>query len=157
MNRDRTLAGSSTDRWLVADLDGTLTILDHRIKLAEAKDWDAYHAAGIHDPVRPGAREMLWAWHRPEQGRRVMILTARMEKFRRQTIQWLEREQVPFDALLMRPPANTQDSTVLKPAQLFQRLGFAQVAFVLEDRDKLVAKWRSLGLACFQVSPDPGY
>ena len=31
-------------------------------------------------------------------------------------------------------------------------LDFSDVAFILEDRDSMVKKWRDLGLTCLQVA-----
>jgi len=54
----------------------------------------------------------------------------------------------------MRPEGNTEQDALIK-GRLFdghvrERLA---VVGVLDDRDQVVALWRSLGLPCFQVAP----
>ena len=53
----------------------------------------------------------------------------------------------------MRKNNDYRHDTVAK-IELIEEAGikFGEISFVLEDRDSMVAKWRSLGIKCFQVA-----
>lgn len=151
---------------IVVDLDGTLCDSSHRDHLAQAKEWDAFHAASKDDKPRLDVAELVKIVRSSAFAGRdycLVALTGRNEKYRKVTLDWLIRQDLAhFDALLMRPDNDWRPDTVIKPELLeeFRKLiGEGQggptpeVAFILEDRDHVVEAWRNLGYACWQVQP----
>jgi hypothetical protein len=55
--------------------------------------------------------------------------------------------------ILMRPDGDKRHDTEVKP-EMLNKFGvdLNEIAFVLEDRNSMVAKWRELGLKCLQVA-----
>lgn len=53
----------------------------------------------------------------------------------------------------MRPAGDTRNDAVIKE-EIYQAeiAGKYNVEFVLDDRDRVVDKWRELGLKCLQVA-----
>lgn len=129
--------------WLV-DIDGTLARMNGRTPF----EW---HRVGEDEPVAV----VVDAVHAlAARGHRIVVMSGRDEVCRGDTESWLARHGVPFDELHMRPEGNTEADTVIK-RRLFDahvRTRYAVIG-VLDDRNQVVALWRSLGLACFQVAP----
>ena len=53
----------------------------------------------------------------------------------------------------MRKDVDFRHDTIVKP-ELLEKEGIKleDIAFVLEDRNSMVAKWREMGLICLQVA-----
>jgi FMN phosphatase YigB (HAD superfamily) len=84
---------------------------------------------------------------------RSIILTARAEKVRSETEQLLERYDIDFDELYMRP-----DSDFSLPDERFKELvlekleaeGF-DISFVVEDKGSVAEMWERNGIECFKL------
>ena len=70
------------------------------------------------------------------------------------TVEWLEWNDVPFDKLVMRDSKTNHftPDDVLKKDMLDKHVDINDVFLVVDDRDRVVKLWRSLGLTTFQVS-----
>lgn len=137
---------------IICDLDGTLALDTHRnhhiAKPKGERDWDTYFSLcggdELNVPVAHLLRHLCVSHH-------IVILTGRIDKVRAETIAWLERHGIPYNALIMRPTDNRLDDHIWK-------IGMAidvreDVVFVLEDRKRVVDAWRKAGFTCFQVAP----
>lgn len=116
------------------------------------RDWEGYFAACEGDEPNWPVIELLklyWA-----AGYNIRLLTGRDEGTRVFTERWLGQYGVPYHSLVMRPVGERTDDHILKPI-LARENGWYQesVVFVLEDRQRVVDAWRSLGYTCFQVAP----
>jgi hypothetical protein len=87
-------------------------------------------------------------------------VTGRNEAFRQLTWSWLNEHKLDeyIDTLIMRPDSDWRPDHELKIALLEQAFGskeraLERVAFILEDRDKVVEAYRNYGLPCWQVRP----
>ena len=69
------------------------------------------------------------------------------------TVEWLEWNDVPFDKLVMRDSKTNHftPDDVLKKDMLDKHVDINDVFLVVDDRDRVVKLWRSLGLTTFQV------
>lgn len=86
-------------------------------------------------------------------GDRVILLSGRQEEVRPHTVRWLEANGIRYDELWMRAAGDRRGDDVVK-AELFDahvRRRFA-VRHVWDDRDRVVALWRRMGLSCWQVN-----
>lgn len=134
----------------IFDLDGTLCNVAHRIKLAHDKRWEEFHE-GIcddipHEAAVEVARAMALAQHP------VAYCTGRPERYREATVDWLTRYDLPSGTLLMRNNNDYGSDFIVKPARLAKNeLTPDVVLFIMEDRDRMVERWRSLGYVCFQA------
>jgi hypothetical protein len=55
--------------------------------------------------------------------------------------------------LLMRPRGDRRDDPTVKPELLVARgIVPENTAFILEDRNRMVKRWRELGFTCWQVA-----
>jgi hypothetical protein len=134
--------------------------IDHVISDAAWRDemiggdggWDAYHAESINDDPCHDIVQLVNALH--SSGLQVIGLTARPEKWRMLTNSWLIKHSIQLDEILMRPDKNFSPSPELKISlarDLFQGKVADNVAFILDDRDDVVAAFRAEGITALQV------
>ena len=89
-----------------------------------------------------------------QQGFKIVILSGRSDKMFDRTVEWLEWNDVPFDKLVMRDSKTNHftPDDVLKKDMLDKHVDINDVFLVVDDRDRVVKLWRSLGLTTFQVA-----
>lgn len=139
---------------IICDLDGTIALVHHRLHYIEhaPKDYDAFHAACVNDePNLPVIRLLQDLKARKW---RVIILTGRSDSVIEETQDWLEKNRVPYDILVMKPDKDHSPAVKWKRHMLHtgQIPHPAEISFVLEDDPEVVAMWRDEGVACFQVN-----
>lgn len=133
--------------FVVFDLDGTLANLDHRLHLQITKDWRGFFAAVGGDT--PILHAIKVAQAMADAGHRVEVWSGRSDECREATERWLALNLVPYDALIMRTAGDTRPDDIVK--QEFLR-GGGTPDLIFDDRDRVVAMWRGLGIPCFQVA-----
>lgn len=142
---------------VVVDLDGTLYDSSARQHLAQAGQWEEFHAASADDPPNLAVLDLLYCL---PPNTVIVVCTGRNEAHRIITEQWLMKYGVPVDAVLMRPEGDYTSDVLIKPRLLADwasenygdRPLDELVWFVLDDRDKMVSMWRDMGLHCWQVN-----
>ncbi|MGW4724442.1 phosphatase domain-containing protein [Streptomyces sp. S1] len=104
------------------------------------------------DVLNVSVRDALRAFRSAESDR-IVLLSGRSEDHRALTEEWLARHEVPYDELWMRASGDGRGDDLVK-AELFDahvRHRYA-VRVSLDDRDRVVALWRRLGLPTWQVN-----
>jgi uncharacterized HAD superfamily protein len=84
---------------------------------------------------------------------KIILLSGRKSEARDITLDWLKRHNIYYDDLFMRATGDDRKDDIVK-RELFDahiRDNY-QVEFVLDDRDRVVAMWRGLGLKVLQVA-----
>lgn len=143
-----------SDKFVVFDIDGTISDSSHRNHLAQAKEWDSFHAACEQDPViKPIADLMAWVG----VAHPVIFLTGRNERYRELTVRWLDRAGLggKYDAILMRKDKDFTQDAEMKIAALESFFGSRErvlecIWFVVDDRDSVVEGLRNYGLTVLQ-------
>ena len=142
---------------VIVDIDGTISKVGERLKFLKQspKDWDSFYADSFQDePIKP-IIELVWHLYRA--GHKIVFCTGRRESCREKTRQWLDKYfDYPISVccnILMRPDNDHRHDTEVKP-ELLEEAGISldSIAFVFEDRNSMVQKWRELGLTCLQVA-----
>jgi FMN phosphatase YigB (HAD superfamily) len=143
-------------RYVIVDIDGTLSDSSAREHYAQNKDWAEFHHLSSEDKPVEAVVEFVHAMN--EAGFRVIACTGRPEKYRKATFDWMLRNEVSIDLVLMRPELDFSSDADLKPRLVREHLSIRTkgdwekaILCVLEDRDIMVEKWRSLGIDCWQV------
>ncbi|WP_405874166.1 AAA family ATPase [Streptomyces zaomyceticus] len=104
------------------------------------------------DLLNVSVRDALRAFRHAER-HRIVLLSGRSEDHRALTESWLAHHQVPYDELWMRASGDGRGDDLVK-AELFDahvRDRYA-VRVSLDDRDRVVALWRRMGLPTWQVN-----
>ncbi len=114
-------------------------------------EWDEYHHSGRHDKPHNEIVELL---RQLTINRKYFIvgLTSRPERWRKQTMEWMLKFNVPMDDLLMRPDKSYEPSAKLKVEQVKEHFNLLlhQIAFVIDDREDIVEAFRAINVNVFQ-------
>jgi phosphoglycolate phosphatase-like HAD superfamily hydrolase len=139
---------------IIIDLDGTLCDVAHRTHFAKESppNWPAFFAA-MSDDTPNAAVVALYDMAR-DAGHAIIYVSGRPETHRAQTEAWLEQHGVDVYALLLMRRAGDYRQDAIVKRELFDQhiSGKHAILFTVDDRDQVVAMWRSLGLVCFQVA-----
>jgi predicted secreted acid phosphatase len=141
-------------RCYLFDIDGTIADCSHRIHLIEQqpKDWRAFFASVKDDAPIPHTIEL--ARHLAKAGMTIVFVSGRSSECREQTSLWLANSGLPGGPLYMRKEGDHRDDSIVK-IELLAKLredGFDPV-MAFDDRDRVVAAWRGVGIPCAQVAP----
>lgn len=137
--------------FVIADLDGTLALIDHRRHFIaqRPKDWTGFFAACDQDlPHTPIIAAVLALDAQPES--QIEIWSGRSDEVRDKTEAWLARFGLGHLPLKMRPAGDTTPDDILKRRWLHESP--VRPSLVFDDRDKVVAMWRREGIVCAQVA-----
>lgn len=143
----------------IFDIDGTLALNHHRKHYLKAPAaWGNYEDACVHDePNLPVVRtlKMLVA-----NGARVYFYSGRSTRVHWETVNWLSKHlELPagdvYHYLWMRNAGDCRPDEIIKREwyEAMDQVDKHRLVAIFDDRDKVVAMWRSLGLTCFQVAP----
>jgi predicted kinase len=124
---------------VICDLDGTLALIGDRSPYDGAKcELDA-----VNEPIRSILEN---------SGKAIIFVSGREDKFKPQTLAWLAKHNISFEALHMRKSGDLRKDSIVK-REIYDQflLDKYNIAFVLDDRDQVVRVWRDLGLTCLQV------
>ena len=164
---------------ILFDLDGTIANVDGRRQAAEQAADDCHDAnSSMPDSeLMPLCRKAWWkAWQNPdnisrldvpneivvsvlrdwrERGKHIVIVSARNDKNRDVTEQWLAQWGIPYDALYMRKDGDYRPDNVFKQELLdnIRKNGDDLIERVYDDRNQVVDMWRANGIECIQVVP----
>ena len=148
---------------VIFDLDGTLALIDKRRALSQKMngkmDWDIFFDPTNIDLDQPNTPVIKMAQMLKSQGFMIVIFSGRSKATKDATTQWLDRHDVPFDVLKMRPADRSIGGHFhfMKDSDLKQHwLDDLQIKddifAVFDDRNQVVDMWRSNGLQVFQVA-----
>ena len=146
-----------TKHAVIVDLDGTLAEFDHtqvaHLVLGAEKHWDPFFEYMKDAAVIENVLRLVTILK--QQGQNILICSGRPESHKQHSVDWMEKHNIPFDGVYLRPDYADEvpDEEVKKV--LLQKIhddGFSPW-LVLDDRDAVVAGWRNLGLTCLQCAP----
>jgi hypothetical protein len=128
---------------VLCDIDGTLALAVSR----GPYDFERCGEDSVNDAVADAVALFRTA------GDAVVLMSGRGEEYRPQTEAWLEAHDIVYDELWMRAAGDTRRDDTVK-LELFNahvRDRF-RVLVSFDDRDRVVALWRALGIPTFQVN-----
>jgi hypothetical protein len=140
---------------VIFDIDGTIADVEHRrhhVRSGGRKDWKAFNAGMVHDPIVDPVVSVLRALH--NSGCTIILCSGRGTENRQKTIDWLSKHNIPYHALYMRAINDYRRDDVVKKELLDQILddGFKPI-IAFDDRQQVVDMWRDNGMVCAQVAP----
>lgn len=142
----------------IFDLDGTIALIQHRRHHVENGNtrWDRFYAECVNDLPNAPVIHTMDLLH--DSGAEIWLFSGRSDEVRDQTLTWLE-DHVPFyidprSVMMRRSDDHTADDA-LKRRWYNEMLDDDKRRLVatFDDRDRVVAMWRSVGVTCFQVAP----
>lgn len=147
---ERRWPSGAKDEAIISDLDGTLCNIDHRLHFVKAdkKDWKSFFDGIGDDKVNEWCAEILWKFDLP-----VVLCSGRPDSYRKETEDWLEKNNVSYNHLFMRERGDYRSDDIAKEIILdFEILTRFKPYFVVDDRDQVVKMWRKRGLVCLQCA-----
>lgn len=130
---------------IICDIDGTLAHMVDRGPF----EWEKV-GSDLIDEVVLGILQL----HTDEgSDTRILLVSGRDSVCKLETQAWLRENNINYHELFMRPAGDNRKDTIIK-RELFDEYirDKYDVQFVLDDRNAVVAMWRSMGLKCFQVA-----
>jgi len=140
---------------VIFDLDGTLALIDKRRAISTKDDgkmdWVKFFDPDMVDLDDPNTPVITMA-NLLSSTHHIWILSGRSDVTFQATIDWLNKHNVNFDHLVMRPQNHLyMPDNDLKQMWL-DSIGKDNVAMVFDDRQQVVDMWRDNGLTTFQVA-----
>ena len=145
----------TTRNHILVDIDHTVSNSFWRDDMIGGEGgWDAYHAASAQDEPIHDMVAMVNAMY--GSGKTIIGITARPEKWRLLTMEWLVKVYVSMDEILMRPDDAYHPAPEIKVALALERFDNEsnlkdQVALVIDDREDVIEAFRALGVTAIQV------
>ncbi|MDG4721743.1 MULTISPECIES: HAD family acid phosphatase [Thalassospira] len=156
-NADNANKATNARDAVVFDMDGTLAHFDadelgHLVHGVE-KQWDAFFdAMDLAKPIE-NIERLLRILH--ASGHAIVICSGRPAGWQHRSEAWLRAHNIPFDGMYLRPEdADHRTDEEVKEDLLAQIIsdGF-NPWLVVDDRRRVVDKWRDMGLTCLQCAP----
>jgi phosphoglycolate phosphatase-like HAD superfamily hydrolase len=140
---------------ILCDVDGTLANTEHRehFLTVRPRKWKEYLEAANEDKPY---EDIVWLVKLlKETGNKILIVTARSEKEREQTKNWLDKVaglEGVYDKIYMRGSEDYRDHRIVKKELLDDIRSDGYDPFmVLDDHNGVVEMWRNIGIRCLQV------
>lgn len=138
------------EKFVICDLDGTLANIEHRLHYAkgETKDWDKFFSGIPEDKLRSDVFEKLVDVCK-EHDCRPIFVSARPERCRKDTEEWLQKNKANIHyLLLMRADKDTRDDSIVKKEMYDKYLKNLEIVKVFDDRPRVIRMWRE---ECLEV------
>lgn len=133
----------SKSKAIICDIDGTLAHMVDR----SPYDPSLYHTDIIDETIKDIVNRFY------TDGTAIILCSGRDDTYRQATQDWLSKNGVLYDRLLMRPAGDKTNDALVKKALYDTHIKDEyEVLFVLDDRNRVVAMWRSEGLKVLQVA-----
>ena len=146
----------------IFDLDGTIANIDKRRALCVQPngkmDFKQFFDPKNIDLDLPNDPVIQTLQTLHKAGFNIVIFSGRSKATKATTTQWLNKYNIPFDVLKMRPTSNTfaymKDDDLKKHwlDTIFPDDSKNRIISVFDDRDQVVTMWRSNDIPCFQVN-----
>lgn len=135
-----------TEKAIILDLDGTIADYSQREHLRDT-DWNAYIAASSKDVPSLPVIEII---NRFKIDHKIIILSARGERSREETTEWLDRYNVYYDSLVLKPDNFEGEDCEFKSKEIHKIAEKSEIIFCIDDRSSCVQSLRDEGFYTFQ-------
>lgn len=140
---------------VVFDLDGTMCNIDHRLHYVRNEDKKKNDWGKFFDLI-PGDELNDWCKRLHESLKlkySIVFCSGRSERYRMQTIQWLQKNGLSYSDLFMRPESDSRKDWIVKENILdFEILPRYNPIMFIDDRTQVVQMWRRRGFVCLQCA-----
>jgi predicted kinase len=126
---------------VIIDLDGTLSLLNGR---------NPYDASTCEDDLLNEPVYELYKSYYPSK--KIVLVSGRKDTWKDQTISWLDKHNIRYDALYMRAELDQRKDSVVKQ-EIYEAYikNVYNVHAVIDDRPQVLRMWRDNGLFTINV------
>lgn len=142
---------------VIVDVDGTLVdVSSVRHHLEKPKrNFDLFHSESAGCP--PIAQTLTWVEEMHDSGHHILVVTARMEKWRGLTTAWLQQHLPrPHSELVMRRDRDFRPDYDVKREIHDQLAARYDLRHAIDDNPNVVQLWNDLGIPVTVVPGWPG-
>jgi len=141
---------SQEARDVIVDIDGTLADCSHREHFVRRgrKKWKKFFEAARLDKPRLDVLKQVRELARQH---RIHLVTGRPERYREQTLRWLNHYRVPFASLHMRETGDHRPDDEVKEDILNAHFDKGRIELVIDDRPRVIRMWQRHGLKVLDV------
>ena len=135
---------------ILCDIDGTVADNSHRQHFLEGKkDWDGFFdALDLDKPIYEIINKMN---DEHNQGREIIFLTGRPERYRDPTENWLKQYfNFPL-RVVMRPNDNKKNKLLTKKEMFEQNFNIDEIFYVIDNDEDLLNMWKKMGMRVYSV------
>jgi hydroxymethylpyrimidine pyrophosphatase-like HAD family hydrolase len=126
---------------VIVDIDGTV---------AERTNRSAYDYSKVSDDApKPEVIEVVNSLWRA--GHKIYFISGRKAVCFADTYKWLTENCPPFVKLYMREDKDNRSDAIIKQEIFENNFNKEDILCVIDDRQRVVDMWRSIGLVCLQV------
>jgi phosphoglycolate phosphatase-like HAD superfamily hydrolase len=140
------------DEIVIFDIDGTLADIsarEHHVR-TQPKNWRRFFEGMLDDkPILPVLNLCNTLF---DAGFQIVLFTGRPDDFREVTEKWLNRFGVKYHSLHMRGSGDNRSDVIVKK-EMLEHIEKNKIAFIVEDRSRVVQMWRNEGFICLQCAP----
>jgi phosphoglycolate phosphatase-like HAD superfamily hydrolase len=132
---------------VIFDMDGTLcdvTSVRHHVLDRRRKNHHAFHYGSLWCPPIPWVLDNAHRYHRA--GFHVIVVTAREEKWRELTSNWLESVGAPPYRMFMRPTGDFRKDKLIKGEILDMLLETYDIHHAYDDNPAILELWQERGV-----------
>jgi phosphoglycolate phosphatase-like HAD superfamily hydrolase len=131
---------------VIFDCDGTLvdvTGIRHHV-IRRPKNYDAFHYGSVFCPPIAWVLDEVDYHHRA--GNRILVVTAREERWRTLTENWLATHGVPFHELHMRATGDFRSDVLIKGEILDRLIPRFDIRHAYDDNPSIIGLWKARGV-----------
>lgn len=137
---------------VIFDIDGTLADCQHRIHYISGtnKNWNLFYENCSDDIV---IKQVSYLIDKFKCDFKIILLTGRPESNMKLTLDWLDKNNIYFDELVMRKNNDFRKSPEFKKENIFDLINEGYDIFcAFEDRQDCVEMYKSIGVFVFSVA-----
>lgn len=155
--REKSLEDLRESDIVIFDLDGVLADVRHRIhyvdpKVSKKLNWDIFFEECVNDIPNKDMIKLLKVF--VEKGYRIYILSGRSTAVKKETLEWFDYYNIPFDFMFLRPIKNYEMDYKLKKKWIEEIIGLEgkyKVFMVFDDNEENIEMFRNAGIHAFHV------
>ena len=136
---------------VLCDIDGTIANNDHRQHLLKGfKDWDNFFLELVNDQPILSIIDCILEHH--SHGQDICFITGRPERYRAETIKWLEKYFTFNFSLIMRKNGDERNKIETKKEMFLNFKEKDRVEEIYENDLELLELWKELSLKAINVN-----
>lgn len=135
---------------VIFDIDGTVADCEHRRHhiATPPKKWKAYFAEMLHDtPMLP---QIKLAHAFSDCDYEIVYLTGRPERYREDTLAWMQQHKLPQGKLYMRQESDKSPAPDFKRRVIQHEIGFDKIRLVVDDDPRVLGMLALANVPCIR-------
>ncbi len=136
---------------VLCDIDGTVANNSHRQNLLQKfSDWDAFFSKMDSDkPIKKIINKLKVL---KEEGKKIIFITGRPEKYRKLTQIWLNKYVLEDYSLIMRKDNDKRNKIEVKKELFLENINKNEVLCFFENDTDLINLWKQMNLKVINVN-----